>query len=327
MWLQIVLFGAGLGFLLAGGEALVRGASALARRLGMAPALIGLTVVAFGTSAPELVVSLLSAWRGTSEIAFGNVLGSNVANLGLLLGATAILSPLRVASSLVGREIPLLVLVSLAAVFLGLDRLLAEGTDVFSRSDGLVLLLFFVVFLYSNARDVLRGPGSDPLLRAADQDVPQVPVEPDPGLGRTALLTLGGLVGLALGGHTLVGAAMELARAVGVSEVVIGATIVAVGTSLPELVTSLIAARKGHDDLAVGNLVGSNVFNLLFILGLTATIQPVAVPAGGWVDLAAAALFAALLWPMARSQRRISRAEGALLLLGYVVYSAWQGMR
>jgi cation:H+ antiporter len=322
MWLQIGLFVVGLALLLAGGEALVRGASALARRLGMSAAVIGLTVVAFGTSAPELVVSMLSAAQGTSELAFGNVLGSNVANLGLLLGLTALLLPLRVDSTILLRELPLLLLGGLAAIFLGLDSLLGSGPDVFSRADGLVLLLFFAVFLYANGRDVLRGVSTDPMLREAGESL-----EARPELGRAVWLTLGGLVGLGLGGHLLVDSAVVLARSAGVSEVVIGATIVAIGTSLPELVTSLAAARKGHDDLALGNLVGSNVFNLMFVLGSTASVLPVAVPPGGWVDLVVATLFVAAILPMAYSRRRISRVEGALLLCGYVGYSLWQLLR
>ena len=317
MWLQIGLFVVGLVVLLAGGEALVRGASSLARRLGMSSAVIGLTVVAFGTSAPELVVSLLSAWKGTSEIAFGNVFGSNVANLGLLLGLTALLLPLRVDSTILSREIPLLVLVSVAAVFLGMDSWFTGEPDVFSRSDGWVLVLFFAVFLYANARDVLRG--SDPMLKEAVEEQ-----EGDWTLRRAIVFTLLGLVGLAVGGQFVVGAAVEIARAAGLSEVVIGATIVAIGTSLPELVTCIAAARKGHDDLALGNLVGSNVFNLLFVLGITSAVSPVPVPTGGWIDLMISLLLAAALLPMARSGRRISRVEGALMLLAYIGYSVWQ---
>ncbi len=326
MLLEVVLFAVGLVLLLGGGESLVRGASALARRLGWSTAVIGLTVVAFGTSAPELVVSLLSAARGTSEIAFGNVLGSNVANLGLLLGITALVLPLRVDSTLLTREMPLLLLVSVAALVMGLDRGLGVGDDLFSRADGLILLLLFALFLYANARDVLRTPPADPLLVAADESR-GAGAEQAPSLGRAWFLTLLGLVGLASGGHLVVGAAVELARAAGVSEVVIGATIVAVGTSLPELVTCLAAARKGQDDLAVGNLVGSNVFNLLFVLGGTALLLPVPVPVGGWVDLVAAAALAGALVPMAFTQRTISRAEGALMLGAYVAYSLWQVQR
>ena len=326
--LQLTLFAVGLALLLGGGEALVRGASALARRLGMSPALIGLTVVAFGTSAPELVVCVLSAVRGTSAIAFGNVVGSNVANIGLLLGLTALLLPLRVDSTILSREIPMMVLASLAAMALGLDAALggagSGALDVYARGDGLALLLFFGIFLYANARDVLRARSSDPMLREASA-VPQVePGEEPAPLGRAVLLTLVGFVGLVLGGQLVVDSAVSIARALGTPEVVIGVTIVAVGTSLPELVACLAAARKGHDDLAVGNIVGSNVFNLLFVLGSTAAVRPVPLPPGGWIDLAAATLLALALLPMAWTQRRISRAEGALLVASYVAFSAWQ---
>jgi len=314
----------GLLLLVAGGESLVRGAPSLARRLGLSEMLIGLTVVAFGTSAPELVVSISAALRGNSDIAFGNAVGSNVANLGLLLGATAIMGPLRVRSNLITREIPFLVAASIALLALGLDGAFGMGADELSRGDGIVLFVFFAIFLYANARDVMTGRGHSIIHSASE--MPEVTARP--GLLGAMAMVLLGLAGLLLGGRLAVSAAAEMARALGVGEVVIAATIVAFGTSLPELVTCLLAARQGSHDLALGNVVGSNLFNILFVLSSTALIAPVPVPPGGWVDLSVSAALAVVLLPMAvTQQRRVTRGEGLFLLAVYAGYIAFQMVR
>jgi len=324
MALQLALFSLGLLLLVAGGEALVRGASRLARGLGVSELVIGLTVVAFGTSLPELIVSLYAAATGSPGVAFGNVVGSNVANVGLLLGLTCLLRPLVVHSGMVLREIPLLVLVSLAALVLASDAAHSGSESVVDRGDGLVLLLFFSVFLYNTALDARRQrAGGAPVERGSET----ITARPEAAGGSAVLLVALGLAGLAGGGKLLVDAAVSMAESAGVPEVVIGATIVAVGTSLPELVTSLIAARKGQADIAIGNLVGSNLFNVAFILGTTAAIRPVVVPAGGAVDLLVMTGLALVLLPFARSHGGFSRREGAALLLGYAGYVLWQFWR
>ncbi len=317
--LSALLFILGIAILITGGDALVRGASALAARLGVPPIAIGLTVVAFGTSAPELVVNLSASLNGTSEIGFGNVVGSNIANIGLLLGLTSLIAPIAVHSTIIVREIPMMVLATLAAITLGIDAWFSGADSAFSRGEGIALLLLFGVFMYYTLAEVLRGRADDPLAAESEAQI-----KPTVGLGRSILFIALGLAGLVIGGEMAVRGATGIAKALGMSDVVIGLTIVAIGTSLPELATSLIAARKGAVDMAVGNIVGSNIFNLLFIYGTTMTIAPAPVPASGGIDLLVALAFAVALLVMAwTGNRRITRLEGSLLLLGYAAYTTY----
>ncbi len=306
--IDAIRFAGGLVLLLAGGEALVRGASALALRLGVAPVLIGMTVVAFGTSTPELAVSVIAARAGSGDIAVGNIVGSNIANIGLLLGLTGLVWRIGVARSIVTREIPMM-LVALAA----LSILATDGADRrLVRTDGILLLLFFSMFVYYSIADARRQ-------RAAEQAAGGE--GRGPGGGAAALLALAGIAGVVAGGHFLVEGAIGLGRTFGVSEAVIGLTAVAVGTSLPELVTTLIAARKGHADIAVGNIVGSNIFNALFIGGVSATIAPMRLPHNGETDLAVMVAFALLLLPLALLGRHsLGRPQALLLLAVYAAY-------
>ena len=322
----LILIGS-LAVLLAGGEALVRGASALARRLGVSSMVIGLTVVAFGTSAPELAVSVTAAASGSGGIAFGNVVGSNIANVALILGLAALVRPLAVNSEIVSRELPMMILGSVALAVLALDGPLdGAASGAISRGDGLCLLLFFCVFLYYTVAGNLFGRRADPLLEEARDEVPAGGARAP--LGRSLALVAGGLVGLSLGGYLLVESASAVARALGVPEVVIGATVVAVGTSLPELATSLLATRRGEADIAVANVVGSNVFNALFIMGTAAAVRPVALSPGGALDLAVMVALAVILLQMALTGgRRITRGEGACLLACYAGYVLWQTNR
>ncbi|MFI4854050.1 MAG: calcium/sodium antiporter [Phycisphaerales bacterium JB065] len=317
--LSAFLFIFGIAILIASGDALVRGASALAARLGVQPIAIGMTVVAFGTSAPELVVNLSASFNGTSEIGFGNVVGSNIANIGLLLGLTALLAPIAVHSTIIAREIPMMVLATLTAIALGMDAWFSGADSAFSRGEGIALLLLFGVFMYYTLAEVIRGRADDALTIESEEQI-----KPGAGLGRSVLFIAIGLAGLVVGGEMAVRGATGIAKALGMSDVVIGLTIVAVGTSLPEMATSIIAARKGAVDMAVGNIVGSNIFNLLFIYGLTMTIAPAPVPGAGGIDLLVALAFAIALLVMAwTGNRRITRLEGALLLLGYAGYTAY----
>ncbi|MBI1336046.1 MAG: calcium/sodium antiporter [Phycisphaera sp.] len=320
MPLQILLIVVGLGSLLIGGEWLVRGSSAVARKLGIAPVVIGLTIVAFGTSSPELIVNLAASFKGNGEIGFGNIVGSNIANIALLLGLTALIKPIVAHPSIVTREIPMMVLAALVGVVLAYDQALnAWPVDVWSRGDGLVFLLLFGVFMYYTIADALRQRETgDPYAQDVDR---QTQGMAKLSATRCALLIVGGLAALGIGGELTVRGATGLARGLGVPEVVIGLTLVAVGTSLPEMVTSIIAARKGQSDLALGNIVGSNIFNILFITGLSSTIYPEAIPPRGHADLWVMLVFSVLLLPMAITDKRtITRAEGAVLLTGYTGY-------
>jgi len=308
---------AGLAILVAGGEILVRGASALARSFGVSPLVIGLTVVAFGTSAPELAVNGLAALEGTPELSFGNVIGSNIANIALILGVLALIRPLEVESSVVSREIPMMLLATAAVIVLGSDRI-RGSVEGYDRSDGLILLLFFSVFLYYTLAEVLRRRTADPLFTQARQLGGPTRLHAAVPSG---LLVGGGLAALSGGAHLTVQAAVSLAEAFEVPSVFVGLSLVAFGTSLPELATSLVAARRGQVELAVGNIVGSNLFNLLFILAVTSALRPIPLPAGGHFDLGMLALVSlALLFVANTHGRRIVRVEGALLLTIYASY-------
>jgi cation:H+ antiporter len=321
--LDALLLAIAIALLLGGGDMLVRGASSLARSLGVSPLVIGLSIVAFGTSAPELAVNVLAALDGRGEISFGNIIGSNLANIGLVLAVAALLRPIAIKAPLIWREIPMMLLATAVAVVLALDGPLDSiGADRYGRSDGILLLLLFVVFLWYTVADVLAGRGRDEFIEeagayAASEKTRSVPL--------ASGLTLLGLVGLTAGGRLAVDSAASLARDIGVSEAVIAMTLIAVGTSLPELVTSIVAALRAEMDLAVGNVVGSNIFNLLFVLGITASIRPVPLPRGAYADLAVVSILSVLLFGAAiLNRRRIVRSEAALLLVVYVVYLGWR---
>ena len=321
MILPLLVLAAALAALVLGAVALVRGAAALARHWGVPDLLVGMTLVAFGTSLPELALNVTAAARGAADVAFGNVVGSNIANVGLILGAAALLRPLQVHAGLVVREIPMMILASAAALVIGIDLGRDGAARALDRSDGLVLLLFFAVFLYYTMAELVRGREPDSFVAEATEVASHVRRR---SLLRAVVFCAGGLVLMVAGGRAAVGAAVDLAAGLGVPTAVVALTLVAVGTSLPELSTSLVATFRGQHDLAVGNVVGSNIFNLLFILGVTAVTHPVSVPARGFIDLAVMTGLAVLLLPMALTRYRIARAEGAVLLAAFVVYVAWR---
>ncbi len=299
----------GLVLLVVGAEALVRGASALALRLGLTPLVVGLTVVAFGTSAPELVVSVNAALAGKGAIAVGNVVGSNIANIGLILGLAALVRPMRVQSQLVRVDLPVLVGVSVLMPLFVMGGL--------QRWEGAILFALLLVYLGVALR-LARNESQNAAPIGADA-VPRKPT----GLPAQVLFIAGGLALLVYGADLFVVGASEVARTAGISERVIGLTLVAVGTSLPELATSLIAALRGESDLAVGNVVGSNIFNALGILGAAAMVNPLLGATVEPVDFGAMLLFAVLLLPLAKSSFVISRKEGLLFLALYSGYLLW----
>lgn len=319
MLLDLLYFVIGIVLIIAGANYLTEGASALARRFGVSPLVVGLTIVAFGTSTPELIVSLLSALKGNSDIAMGNVVGSNIFNVLVIGGITALVAPITVTRSTVRREIPLVLLASLVLSVMALDRVFA-GTgateNILSRSEGIVLLCFFLIFLtYTFA--IAKGDPSDPHTAPA-------PTKHYP-LWLLVVFIIGGLGGLVLGGELFVDAASSIARTLGMSEGFIGLTIVAAGTSLPELATSVAAALKKEPEIAVGNIVGSNIFNIFFILGTTATVTPIRIGGVSSLDFLVMSFSAILLYVFAVlfGQRVIKRAEGAVLVLCFVLYTAY----
>ncbi|MBY0316488.1 MAG: calcium/sodium antiporter [Bdellovibrionales bacterium] len=305
----------GLVILIFGAEYLVKGASSVARGFGVTPLVIGLTVVAFGTSTPELTVNLYSVFTGATDIAIGNIVGSNIGNILLILGISALIAPLAVQSSTVKWEIPLALLAMLFVLIFGSDVLFdGAATNVISRSEGLAFIGFFIIFMFyifaiarndtapANEGEKTQGKTVSPLM--------------------AILLIIGGLAALVIGGKLLVDNAIIFARFFGLSESVIGLTIVAIGTSLPEMATSIIATLKKEIDIAVGNIVGSNIFNVFWILGLSATIAPLPTNPGFMVDAlvgigATTALMAALF---IGKKHHIDRWQGALFILAYVGY-------
>lgn len=310
----------GLVFLMGGGELLVRGASSLARSLGVSPLVIGLTVVAFGTSAPELAVNIRAALSNSGSLAFGNIFGSNMANIGLIVAMAALITPLPIKNIIVRRELPMMLLSLVAAAAMAFDIELGEARNEFTRSDGLVLLLFFVIFMYYTVGDLLRQRTDAREANAGSRDSQQTG-----GVARDALTALVGLVALLGGARATVGSAVELARVLEIPEAVIGLTMVSIGTSLPELVAALAAVRSKQLDIAVGGVVGSNIFNTLLVMGVSATIRPIEIPAGGHLDLLVTMVLSLILWLNARSHKQlIIRTEGGLLLAVYLSYMLWR---
>ncbi|MCL1138033.1 calcium/sodium antiporter [Shewanella pneumatophori] len=283
-----------------GAEALVRGASQIALKLGLTPLIIGLTIVAFGTSAPELAVSVKSAIAGNSGIALGNVIGSNIANIGLILGITALIRPIKIESQMVRRDIPIMI----AASLLFWSLLLDGGLSFWDGAILSALLVAYLTFSYFTAE------------KQTDDDVEDTKQNPL----LSVLFIVIGISMLVGGGILFVDGAVAMAKSFGISEVIIGLTIVAIGTSMPELVTSIVAALKGQSDIAIGNVVGSNLFNILGILGVTALIHPIVGSEISNLDWIAMIAFAVILLPFAYTGLRIGRREAALLVLGYVAY-------
>ena len=311
MTLAIIYLLAGLVLLYYGAEALVRGSSSLALRLGLSPLVVGLTVVAFGTSTPELMVSLKAALAGQADISVGNVVGSNICNIGLILGICALVTPIATTSQIVRIDIPIMLAITAITIFLLADGTIGLPEGIFLTT----LLVAYIVFSIGLAR-------RQPVDSLGTEFGEEVKISKR-GLAIDLLMVAGGLVLLVFGARFLVDGAVIIARTFGWTEALIGLTVVAVGTSLPELATSLVAAIKKEADIAVGNIVGSNIFNLLGILGITAIVHPLAATGIGRIDYAVMAAFALVLWPMAYHQKRITRVEGAILLAGYVAYVSW----
>ena len=298
-----------------GAEWLVRGASRLASSLGVSPIVIGLTVVSLGTSAPELVVCLVAALQGNPGLAIGNVMGSNLANIGLILGLTSLVHPLEVKHRVVWREMPVMLLITFAIYPIAFDRVL-------SRMDGFMLLLVLLAYLVwvfrSGHPDEIKSSHGPRDSMATSEEAASLLNLKD--IGHVAL----GSAFLVLGGYCIVKGAVEVASALGISEVIIGLTVVAIGTSLPELATSLVAAMRQEVDIAVGNIIGSNIFNLTAIFGTTAIVRPIMIPETVLSrELAGVVFMSLLLWPILRSGWRIKRWEGALLLTAYIGMGWW----
>ncbi|HET8886599.1 MAG TPA: calcium/sodium antiporter [Salinimicrobium sp.] len=310
--LDFIFLIGGIALIIFSANWLVNGASALAKKYGVSDLVIGLTIVAFGTSAPELTVNVFAALEGSTDIAIGNVLGSNIANILLIVGVSAVIFPLTIKRNTTWKEIPLSLLAAIVLGFLANDVVI-DGADesLLSRIDGLVLICFFAIFMFYTA-DMAKN---SPEILLDDEIVPKP-------IWKCLLLIVGGLLGLYFGGDFMVDAAVNIANRFGMSEKLIGVTIIALGTSVPELATSVVAAMKKNTDIAIGNIVGSNIFNIFFILGLTSIIEPLPFAANMnfdilWVIFASLVLF---LSTLLFGKGRVGRKEGIIFIVFYVAY-------
>lgn len=317
MLLNIVFLLIGLLLILIGANCLTDGSSSIAKKFGISDLVIGLTIVAFGTSAPELMVNVVAAVNGSAELAVGNVVGSNIFNILIIVGITALVMPIKVQKSIMNNEIPLVILSSLALVACASDSLIdGSSENIISRIDGIILLLFFAIFMrytFSIAKNSSES----------GEEIKSMP------MWKACLFIVGGLAGLIFGGQLFVDGASEIARSLGVSEAVIGLTLVACGTSLPELATSIVAAVKKNPGIAIGNVIGSNLFNIFFILGTSATIKPLPMGKITNLDLLTLVASAVLFWIVGWffKNKTITRAEGSVMVACYVAYTTWLVMQ
>lgn len=305
MWAQVLLLIFGIVVVLKSADWLTNGAVGLATKLGISQIVIGLTIVAIGTSMPEFFVSIVSAIKGTPDLAVGNIVGSNIFNVLLIVGVAATVAPIAILRATVRRDIPIAIVASIMLTFMMLD-------DNISRIDALILFAAFIAFIWIT----LRNSKND----ANEKDASTEKVIPT---WKSVLFIIFGLVGLVLGSNIFVDNASSLAHGWGISDAVIGLTIVACGTSLPELATSAVAARKGDSGIAIGNVLGSNVFNILMILGLTGIISPMHIQNITYIDMAVMVISMALFWLFSFTKLRVERWEGCVLIACFLGYITW----
>ena len=307
-----------IGFLLLvkGADFFVDGASSVAKKLRIPAFVIGLTIVAFGTSAPELAVSITAAMKGSNDIAIGNVVGSNIFNTLVVLGASAAITPIVVDKGMIKKDYPLSIFAAVLLAVLSLDTILFKKAEMsLGRVDGIILLVAFAGFMYMTVKAGLENRTEE------DEESAAMPVM------KSLIFIVLGLVGIVVGGDVSVEGAKEIARFFGLSEAIIGLTIVALGTSLPELVTSVIAARKGESDIAVGNVIGSNIFNIFLILGVSATILPMSISSTYLYDMLMLNGVMLLTYLPIAKTKKVSRGMGITMVLVYVVYTVYLIMR
>lgn len=308
-----------IGFLLLvkGADYFVEGASSVAKKLRIPTFVIGLTIVAFGTSAPELAVSISAALKGSNDIAIGNVVGSNIFNTLVVLGASAAITPIAVEKGMIKKDYPLSIFAAILLGVLSLDMILFQAPAMsLGRIDGIILLVAFAFFMYTTVKAGLKD-------RETLSDEQEDQLNMHMPIWKSILILIVGLAGIVIGGDMSVEGAKEIARAFGLSEALIGLTIVAIGTSLPELVTSVVAARKGESDIAVGNVIGSNIFNVFFILGTSATILPMNVSSTYLYDIAMLIGVMVITYLPIAKTRRVGRPMGIAMILAYVAYTIY----
>lgn len=300
-----------LGFLalVKGADMFVEGSASIARRFNIPNMVIGLTLVAFGTSAPELAVNINASFSGSNGLVFGNVVGSNIINILLILGLSSFISPINIGLKTLYKEMPFSLLISFVLLLISFGDT-NNGIGYISSSEGIILLLFFIIYFYSLIESVLSN-------KYELADLEEVNALP---FSKSIIFSIIGLIGIILGGNLTVNSAVNIASILGLSEAFIGLTIIAIGTSLPELMTSIVAAKKGENDIAVGNIVGSNIFNILLVLGLSASIQPISLIGSNLIDIYFLIFSVILTWIFMFTGKKISKLEGILLFLIYLSY-------
>ena len=312
IFLSIILLIVGFVLLIKGADFFVDGAASIANNCKIPKVLIGLTIIAFGTSAPELAVSIQALASGSTDMVLGNVIGSNIINILLILGLAAIIRPIRIRNNTIRKEIPITILISSLLVVLFLDiQLNSDSIDAITRSDGIAILLFFAIFLYY-------------LINMAMHDRNKTVVEkPRWKVFPSIIITAIGLAGIIGGSELVVNSASNIATGIGISERIISLTVIALGTSLPELVTTIVSAKKGETDLVIGNVLGSNIFNICLVLGIPVAIFGTVTPESfKIIDLAMLVGSAILLYIFSKTKHKISRGEGIAMLLAFIVYYA-----
>lgn len=314
LYLNIALLLVGFVFLIKGADFFVDGASEIAKAFRIPSVVIGLTIVSMGTSLPELAVSVTSAIKGVEGIAIGNVVGSNIVNLMLVAGLTAVIIPINVEKSLLTKDLPFSLVSAAAVLLVTADMFFAKSSaNTITRADGIILLMFFGLYMYSVANYALSNKTEEP----------EVEDEEKKPLWKSILITILGLAGIIAGGQLTINSAEFIAKAAGMSDRLIGLTIIAFGTSLPELIISLVAAIKGENDIAMGNVVGSNIFNILFILGIATVIRPLSVEAASFTDIFVLLFCSAAVWIMAKPKLRLNRFCGITMVLIYALYTTY----
>lgn len=311
----------GFVLLIKGADFFVDGSSGIAKLLKIPSIVIGLTIVAFGTSAPEAAVSIIAGINGSNDIAVGNVIGSNMFNLLGVLGISAIIKSVSVDSSIIKKEFPFMLISTAVLALAAFDTALGSGdANVISRNEAFTMIILMGIFVYSIVTAALRSRKEGGVTEPEDN-------KPQRSLLKCVLFTVGGLAGIIIGGQFVVDSATKIATGFGMSETLVGLTIVAVGTSLPELVTSIVAAKKGESDIAVGNVVGSNVFNILFVLAVSAAITPMNINAQGLCDLLILMGISILAYVFCITKKTVNRIEGIILVLMYAAYMTFAIIR
>ena len=319
MILSFALLIAGFILLVKGADFFVDGSSSIAKLLKIPSIVIGLTIVAFGTSAPEAAVSIIAGIQKSNDIAVGNVIGSNMFNLLMVLGISAAIKPVSIKDQIIKKDYPFMLIATVLLLVMSYDVLLGGSENIISRGDAIILLIFMGIFLYSVISSALRTRKEN--IDSGEDEIPSY------GVVKSLLFTIGGLAGIIIGGQFVVDSASDIAIRFGMSQTLVGLTIVAVGTSLPELVTSIVAARKGESDIAFGNVVGSNVFNILFVLAASAVISPMNINAQSLADLLILMAVTLAAYIFCVTKKRVNRAEGIILASVYAIYLTYAIIR